>query len=80
MLSLIVYMHMKVYLLYGNLILIYRGYGDEDHEGLEGDKSSGGIKLSLNRCFYDERWTKNRVITSMDWSTVFPELLVHFST
>ena len=61
----------------GNLFVDYTGgYGDEDHEGLDGDKLSGGNKLSLNRCFYDERWTKNRVITSMDWSTTFPELLV----
>ena len=61
----------------GNLFVDYTGgYGDDDHEGLDGDKSNGGNKLSLNRCFYDERWTKNRVITSMDWSTTFPELLV----
>ena len=28
------------------------------------------------RYFFDERWTKNRVVTSMDWSSVFPELMV----
>lgn len=38
------------------------------------DKS--GIKLSFNRCFYNERWCKNRTITSFDWSTQYPELLV----
>ena len=27
------------------------------------------------RYFYDDRWTKNRAITSLDWSSVFPELL-----
>lgn len=60
-----------------NLFVDYTGgYGDEDSEGLDGDKSGAGVKLSLNRCFSDERWTKNRVITSMDWSTVFPELLL----
>jgi len=60
-----------------NLFVDYTGaFNDDDHEGLDGDKSSGGVKLSLNRCFHDERWTKNRVITSMDWSTAFPELLL----
>jgi len=55
-----------------NVFLDYTG-GYEDGEALE-DKSGG--KLSLNRFFYDDRWSKNRVITSMDWSTQFPELLV----
>jgi len=54
-----------------NLFVDYTG-GYEDGEALE-DKSGG--KLSLNRFFYDDRWSKNRVITSMDWSTQFPELL-----
>ena len=55
-----------------NVFVDYTG-GYEDGEGME-DKTGG--KLSLNRYFYDERWTKNRVITSMDWSQQFPELLV----
>ena len=25
--------------------------------------------IALNREFYDEKWTKNRVVTSLDWST-----------
>ena len=54
-----------------NVFLDYTG-SYEDGEALE-DKSGG--KLSLNRHFYDDRWSKNRVITSMDWSTQFPELL-----
>lgn len=54
-----------------NVYVDYTG-GYEDGEALE-DKSGG--KLSLNRFFYDDRWSKNRVITSMDWSTQFPELL-----
>lgn len=33
-------------------------------------------KLSLNRAFYCDRWSKNRCVTSMDWSTHFPELLL----
>lgn len=27
-----------------------------------------GAKLVLNRQFSDERWTKNRVVTCLDWS------------
>jgi dynein intermediate chain len=54
-----------------NVFVDYTG-GYEDGEGLE-DKTGG--KLSMNRYFYDERWSKNRVITSLDWSQQFPELL-----
>nr|SVE75672.1 EOG090X03UT [Daphnia hispanica] len=35
-----------------------------------------GYKIHLNRCFYDERWSRNRCVTCMDWSPQFPELLV----
>ncbi|TRZ03473.1 hypothetical protein DNTS_001930, partial [Danionella cerebrum] len=28
------------------------------------------------RCFCDEHWSKRRVVTSMDWSPQYPELLV----
>ena len=55
-----------------NVFVDYTGVG-EDNEGFE-DKA--GANVTFNRFFYDERWTKNRVITSMDWSSVFPELLV----
>ena len=58
-----------------NLFVDYTGgYDGENGEGNDGEKA--GIRLALNRFFYDERWTKNRVVTSMDWSTVFPELMV----
>jgi len=30
----------------------------------------------LNRCFYDDRWSRNRCLTSLDWSPQYPELLV----
>ncbi|KAK2839786.1 hypothetical protein Q5P01_013526 [Channa striata] len=33
-------------------------------------------KLSLNRQFMDERWSKHRVVTCLDWSPQYPELLV----
>lgn len=38
------------------------------------DKS--GTRLSLNRVFHDEKWSRNRYVTSLDWSPQFPELLV----
>lgn len=58
-----------------NVFIDYTGgYDGEGGEGNDGDKA--GMKLSLNRFFYDERWTKNRVVTSMDWSSVYPELMV----
>lgn len=45
--------------------------------GSGGVKYGGGSnRLSLNFDFFDEHWTKNRVVTSMDWSSVHPELLV----
>lgn len=34
-----------------------------------------GARLSLNRTFYCDRWSKNRCVTSFDWSTQFPELV-----
>ncbi|XP_070506193.1 cytoplasmic dynein 1 intermediate chain isoform X5 [Chironomus tepperi] len=54
---------------------IYTDYigGSESDEGLD-EKSSA--RLSLNRVFYDDRWSKNRCVTSFDWSTHFPELMV----
>lgn len=54
---------------------IYLDYiGGGDNEDINDEKSHA--RLSLNRVFYDDRWSKNRCITCMDWSTHFPELLV----
>lgn len=47
-----------------------------DHDVDEAGNESGGVKLALNRWFYDERWSRNRCITCMDWSPQYPELLV----
>lgn len=33
-------------------------------------------RISLNRHFFDERWSRNRTVTSLDWSPQFPELLL----
>uniref|UniRef100_A0A6M2CPV1 Putative cytoplasmic dynein intermediate chain n=1 Tax=Rhipicephalus microplus TaxID=6941 RepID=A0A6M2CPV1_RHIMP len=49
-------------------------YSGATEEQDSDDKS--GIKLSMNRVFADDRWSKNRIVTSFDWSSQFPELLV----
>ncbi|CAH2008691.1 unnamed protein product [Acanthoscelides obtectus] len=33
-------------------------------------------RISFARKFFDERWSKNRKVTSLDWSPQFPELLL----
>ncbi|XP_031627610.1 cytoplasmic dynein 1 intermediate chain isoform X2 [Contarinia nasturtii] len=50
----------------------YIGGGDID----ETSDEKSHAKLSRNRVFYCDRWSKNRCVTSMDWSTHFPELLL----
>ncbi|XP_058609144.1 cytoplasmic dynein 1 intermediate chain 1 isoform X3 [Onychostoma macrolepis] len=54
---------------------IFFDYSGRDLEDKEGDLQ-GGSSLSLNRLFYDEHWSKHRVITCLDWSPQYPELLV----
>lgn len=54
---------------------IYTDYiGGGDNEEANDERTHA--RLSLNRTFYEDRWSKNRCITSMDWSTHFPELVV----
>ncbi|BFG02645.1 cytoplasmic dynein 1 intermediate chain [Drosophila madeirensis] len=55
-----------------DIYMDYIGAGDSE----ETNDERSHARLSLNRVFYDERWSKNRCITSMDWSTHFPELVV----
>ncbi|XP_064788231.1 dynein, cytoplasmic 1, intermediate chain 2a-like isoform X1 [Oncorhynchus masou masou] len=50
-------------------------YSGRDLEDKEGEMQAGA-KMSLNRAFSDERWSKNRVVTCLDWSPQYPELLV----
>uniref|UniRef100_A0A8C4N4M3 Dynein cytoplasmic 1 intermediate chain 2 n=1 Tax=Eptatretus burgeri TaxID=7764 RepID=A0A8C4N4M3_EPTBU len=51
-----------------------------DYSGRDGDEKDGemqaGEKLSLHRKFYNERWNKCRVVTCLDWSMQYPELLL----
>ncbi|XP_008331968.1 cytoplasmic dynein 1 intermediate chain 2-like isoform X3 [Cynoglossus semilaevis] len=50
-------------------------YSGRDLEDKDSDLQAGA-KLVLHRQFADERWTKNRVVTCLDWSPQYPELLV----
>uniref|UniRef100_A0AAX7UZG1 Dynein cytoplasmic 1 intermediate chain 1 n=1 Tax=Astatotilapia calliptera TaxID=8154 RepID=A0AAX7UZG1_ASTCA len=54
---------------------IFFDYSGRDLDDKEGDLGSGS-SLSFSRLFYDEHWSKHRVITCLDWSPQYPELLV----
>jgi len=45
-------------------------------DGDDAGEEKSATRLSLNRVFYDEKWSKNRCVTSLDWSAQYPELLV----
>ncbi|XP_066582144.1 cytoplasmic dynein 1 intermediate chain isoform X7 [Prorops nasuta] len=58
----------------GESVDIYTDYtGNMDGE--DGMDEKNHQRLWLNRSFYCERWSRNRCVTSMDWSPQFPELL-----
>lgn len=44
-------------------------------DGEDGLDEKSHQQLWLNRSFFCERWSRNRCVTSMDWSPQFPELL-----
>lgn len=50
----------------------YTGGGDS--ENALDDKSDA--RLSLVRTFYDERWSRGRCVTCLDWSSAHPELML----
>lgn len=54
---------------------IFFDYSGLDVQEREGDVQAGS-NLSLNRQFYDEHWSKHRVVTCLDWSLQYPELVV----
>ncbi|XP_072269014.1 cytoplasmic dynein 1 intermediate chain 1 isoform X4 [Pyxicephalus adspersus] len=54
---------------------IFFDYSGGDLEEKEGDIQAG-TNLSFNRQFYDEHWSKHRVVTCLDWSLQYPELMV----
>ncbi|XP_070623395.1 cytoplasmic dynein 1 intermediate chain 1 isoform X5 [Erythrolamprus reginae] len=54
---------------------IFFDYSGRDVEEKDGDVQAGA-NLSFSRQFYDEHWSKHRVVTCMDWSLQYPELMV----
>lgn len=54
-----------------DLFTNYSGYSNN----IESDEKKGS-KLSFNRVFYNENWSKNRTVTCLDWSDQYPELLL----
>ncbi|XP_073942580.1 cytoplasmic dynein 1 intermediate chain short wing isoform X16 [Choristoneura fumiferana] len=59
----------------GESVDIYTDYtGGGDSENALDDKSDA--RLSLVRTFYDERWSRGRCVTCLDWSSAHPELLL----
>ncbi|KAI6652003.1 Cytoplasmic dynein 1 intermediate chain 2-like isoform X19 [Oopsacas minuta] len=55
-----------------NRVDIFRDYAGKDQL----DEDPIKDKVALNREFFDDHWSRNRVVTSMDWSTTYPELLL----
>ncbi|CAK8687730.1 unnamed protein product [Clavelina lepadiformis] len=53
-----------------DLFTEYSTHGDEESE------VERGMKLGINRIFSDERWSRHRMVTALDWSTHHPELCV----
>uniref|UniRef100_H2YZR2 Uncharacterized protein n=1 Tax=Ciona savignyi TaxID=51511 RepID=H2YZR2_CIOSA len=45
---------------------LFTEYSSQVEEESEVDR---GMKLSINRIFSDERWSRHRMVTSLDWST-----------
>uniref|UniRef100_A0A2M3YYZ7 Putative cytoplasmic dynein intermediate chain n=1 Tax=Anopheles braziliensis TaxID=58242 RepID=A0A2M3YYZ7_9DIPT len=57
------------------MVDIYTDYiGGGETDDINDEKSQA--RLSLNRTFYCDRWSKNRCVTSFDWSTHYPELMI----
>ncbi|XP_022327595.2 cytoplasmic dynein 1 intermediate chain 1-like isoform X28 [Crassostrea virginica] len=54
---------------------IFVDYAGGEGEDMESDLRAGE-RLKLQRHFFDERWSKHRSVTSLDWSKQHPELLV----
>ncbi|XP_034153539.1 cytoplasmic dynein 1 intermediate chain 2 isoform X3 [Esox lucius] len=54
---------------------VFFDYSGREMEEKEGEIQAGA-KLFLNRQFMDECWSKHRVVTCLDWSPQYPELLV----
>ncbi|RXN07145.1 cytoplasmic dynein 1 intermediate chain 2 isoform X4 [Labeo rohita] len=55
---------------------VFFDYSGRDMEEKEGEMQAGA-KLSLNRKFVDDRWSKQRVVTCLDWSPQHPVYCVN---
>ncbi|VDP83538.1 unnamed protein product [Echinostoma caproni] len=51
---------------------LFFDYSGADHEA---ETPEAGL-LTISNEFFDERWSKRRTVTSLEWSSVFPELLL----
>ncbi|KAL8608058.1 Cytoplasmic dynein 1 intermediate chain 2 [Nucella lapillus] len=54
---------------------IFVDYSGKDGSGKD-DEAMAGERLKQNRDFFDDKWSKHRIITSLDWSSQHPELLL----
>uniref|UniRef100_A0A672SCA8 Cytoplasmic dynein 1 intermediate chain 2-like n=1 Tax=Sinocyclocheilus grahami TaxID=75366 RepID=A0A672SCA8_SINGR len=54
---------------------VFFDYSGRDMEEKEGEMQAG-TKLSLNRKFVDDHWSKQRVVTCLDWSPQVRYLLI----
>lgn len=53
-----------------------RDYTIGDGDGEDAGSAAKGKRVKLTCAFYDERWCRNRSVTSLDWSPKYPELCV----
>ncbi|VDN13902.1 unnamed protein product [Dibothriocephalus latus] len=51
---------------------IFMDYSGADRQ----DTGKSQELIKLQRAFFDERWSANRIVTALDWSSVYPELLL----
>ncbi|GCB72756.1 hypothetical protein scyTo_0002168 [Scyliorhinus torazame] len=49
---------------------------NQDQKDETKEDFQAGLNLAFNRQFYDEHWSKHRVVTCLDWSLQYPELMV----
>ncbi|XP_076437427.1 cytoplasmic dynein 1 intermediate chain 2-like isoform X2 [Babylonia areolata] len=54
---------------------IFVDYSGKDGSGKD-EEAMAGERLKQNRDFFDDKWSKHRIITSLDWSSQHPELLL----
>lgn len=55
-----------------DIFVDYTGQVECGHD----NEDKSGLRLSLNTTFLDDRWSRGRTVTSFDWCSQFPELLV----